>query len=110
MYDICPAFTKGCSAPFRAGYAARSFGENQPKFHHGVSRFWDNFVWPSYLSVTLLLISSLLREGKNSSKHFLICGVQGDFTRSLVENPPKSIWTRQLKVKELSIFSVEIQA
>lgn len=30
----------------------------------------------------------------------MICGVQGDFTRSLVNDPPKHIWTRELKVSE----------
>lgn len=25
-------------------------------------------------------------------------GLQGDFTRSLVNDPPKTLWTRQLKV------------
>lgn len=28
----------------------------------------------------------------------MICGVQGDFTRSLVNDPPKALWTRELKV------------
>jgi hypothetical protein len=36
--------------------------------------------------------------GRKSDEHYLICGVQGDFTRSLVENPPKTLWTRELKV------------
>ncbi|KAM6497626.1 hypothetical protein JOM56_005574 [Amanita muscaria] len=30
----------------------------------------------------------MISEGKNSNKHFLICGVQGDFTQGLVNNPP----------------------
>lgn len=37
-------------------------------------------------------------EGKQAKYHYLICGVQGDFTRTLVDNPPQTIWTRQLKV------------
>lgn len=28
----------------------------------------------------------------------MICGVQGDFTRSLVNDPPRTLWTRELKV------------
>jgi len=57
--------------------------------------------YPLRLSLTLLIF----REGKKSDRHFLICGVQGDFTRNLVDNPPKHIWTRQLKVKTvLTIF------
>lgn len=40
------------------------------------------------------------REGKHADYHYLICGVQGDFTRSLVENPPTRIWTRELKVRK----------
>jgi hypothetical protein len=38
------------------------------------------------------------REGQHAKEHFLICGVQGDFTRSLVKDPPTHLWTRQLKV------------
>ncbi len=29
----------------------------------------------------------------------MVCGVQGDFTRGLVEDPPKYLWTRELKVR-----------
>lgn len=54
---------------------------------------------PKMSSSTLSLILLIFREGKKSDRHFLICGVQGDFTRNLVDNPPKYIWTRQLKVK-----------
>ncbi|KAK7473073.1 hypothetical protein VKT23_001176 [Stygiomarasmius scandens] len=39
----------------------------------------------------------IISEGVNSNKHYLICGVQGDFTKGLVENPPTHIWTRELK-------------
>ena len=44
-------------------------------------------------------------EGPHAKYHYLICGVQGDFTRSLVNDPPKTIWTRELKVS-LSSFSL----
>ncbi|KAF9451497.1 hypothetical protein P691DRAFT_352740 [Macrolepiota fuliginosa MF-IS2] len=44
----------------------------------------------------------IISEGKKSGEHYLICGVQGDFTKSLVENPPKYIWTRQLKFAGVS--------
>lgn len=27
----------------------------------------------------------------------MICGVQGDFTKALVDDPPKTVWTRELK-------------
>lgn len=37
-------------------------------------------------------------EGKHGKCHYLICGVQGDFTRGLVNDPPTHLWTRQLKV------------
>ena len=39
-------------------------------------------------------------EGTHAKYHYLICGVQGDFTRSLVNDPPTHLWTRQLKVGE----------
>ena len=41
---------------------------------------------------------SLRSEGTHAKYHYLICGVQGDFTRSLVNDPPTHVWTRQLKV------------
>ncbi|KAM6489795.1 hypothetical protein JOM56_014818 [Amanita muscaria] len=40
-----------------------------------------------------------ISEGKNSNEHFLICGVQGDFTQGLVNNTPTHIWTHELKVE-----------
>lgn len=39
----------------------------------------------------------IISEGRNSGKHYMICGVQGDFTKSLVDKPPKTVWTRELK-------------
>jgi len=39
----------------------------------------------------------LISEGRKADCHYMICGVQGDFTKSLVANPPKTVWTRQLK-------------
>ncbi|KAI0282819.1 hypothetical protein BGY98DRAFT_953714 [Russula aff. rugulosa BPL654] len=36
-------------------------------------------------------------EGTHTKYHYLICGVKGDFTRSLVLDPPTHLWTRQLK-------------
>ncbi|KAJ7647651.1 hypothetical protein FB45DRAFT_1101513 [Roridomyces roridus] len=44
----------------------------------------------------------IISEGRNSGEHFLICGVQGDFTQSLVDHPPTYLWTRQLKCANLS--------
>jgi hypothetical protein len=49
----------------------------------------DATVYSYYFSV---------REGKHAREHYLICGVQGDFTQSLVKDPPTHLWTRQLKV------------
>ncbi|KAF2439253.1 hypothetical protein P171DRAFT_397655 [Karstenula rhodostoma CBS 690.94] len=39
----------------------------------------------------------IISEGRASPHHYMICGVQGDFTRALVANPPKTVWTRELK-------------
>ncbi|KAF9039444.1 hypothetical protein BDZ89DRAFT_945396 [Hymenopellis radicata] len=44
----------------------------------------------------------IISEGTKSKEHYLICGVQGDFTRSLVDNPPTTIWTRELKFAGVS--------
>ena len=40
-----------------------------------------------------------ISEGKHAKYHYLICGVQGDFTRGLVNDMPTHIWTRELKVR-----------
>ncbi|OBT48848.1 hypothetical protein VE00_00664 [Pseudogymnoascus sp. WSF 3629] len=39
----------------------------------------------------------IISEGRKSGHHYMICGVQGDFTKDLVTNPPKTVWTRELK-------------
>ncbi|TCD60624.1 hypothetical protein EIP91_009770 [Steccherinum ochraceum] len=44
----------------------------------------------------------IISEGTHAKYHYLICGVQGDFTRSLVNDPPTHVWTRQLKFAGVS--------
>ncbi|KAJ3541713.1 hypothetical protein NM208_g4477 [Fusarium decemcellulare] len=39
----------------------------------------------------------IVSEGTKSPCHYMICGVQGDFTKGLISDPPKTVWTRQLK-------------
>ena len=39
----------------------------------------------------------IISEGRKSGSHYMICGVQGDFTKDLVADPPKTVWTRELK-------------
>lgn len=39
----------------------------------------------------------IISEGRKSRYHYMICGVQGDFTMGLVKDPPKTVWTRELK-------------
>ncbi|KAH8712251.1 hypothetical protein GQ44DRAFT_742499 [Phaeosphaeriaceae sp. PMI808] len=39
----------------------------------------------------------IISQGRKSTHHYMICGVQGDFTKDLVTNPPKTVWTRELK-------------
>ncbi|CAI6301482.1 unnamed protein product [Periconia digitata] len=39
----------------------------------------------------------IISEGRKTDCHYMICGVQGDFTKNLVANPPKTVWTRELK-------------
>ena len=48
----------------------------------------------------------IISEGKHAKYHYLICGVQGDFTKSLVNDPPRKIWTRELKLAGVSNTSV----
>lgn len=42
----------------------------------------------------------IISEGRHSPHHYMICGVQGDFTKGLVADPPKTVWTRELKFRE----------
>ncbi|TAQ87054.1 hypothetical protein B7494_g4623 [Chlorociboria aeruginascens] len=42
----------------------------------------------------------IISEGRKSPYHYMICGVQGDFTETLVADPPKAVWTRELKFEE----------
>jgi hypothetical protein len=44
----------------------------------------------------------IISEGTHAKYHYLICGVQGDFTKSLVNDPPRRIWTRELKFAGVS--------
>ncbi|KAJ6462736.1 hypothetical protein C8R47DRAFT_1180405 [Mycena vitilis] len=44
----------------------------------------------------------IISKGPKSGEHYLICGVQGDFTKALVQNPPTHLWTRQLKFAGVS--------
>ncbi|EIW60578.1 uncharacterized protein TRAVEDRAFT_19223 [Trametes versicolor FP-101664 SS1] len=44
----------------------------------------------------------IISEGPHAKYHYMICGVQGDFTRSLVNDPPKTLWTRELKFAGIS--------
>ncbi|KAH7338408.1 hypothetical protein B0J17DRAFT_768525 [Rhizoctonia solani] len=38
-----------------------------------------------------------ISEGKDAKYHYMVCGVQGDFTRGLVSDMPTHIWTREVK-------------
>lgn len=43
----------------------------------------------------------LISEGRKAKYHYMICGVQGDFTKKLVAKPPKTLWTRELKFRKI---------
>ncbi|KAF8314486.1 hypothetical protein DL93DRAFT_2080139 [Clavulina sp. PMI_390] len=44
----------------------------------------------------------IISQGICAESHYMVCGVQGDFTKSLVENPPKYLWTREIKCPVVS--------
>ena len=44
----------------------------------------------------------IISEGRKAKCHYMICGVQGDFTKGLVDDPPKTVWTRELKFGTLA--------
>ncbi|KAJ3536261.1 hypothetical protein NM688_g6862 [Phlebia brevispora] len=39
----------------------------------------------------------IISEGIESNCHYMIVGVQGDWTRSIANDPPKYLWTREMK-------------
>ncbi|KAF7792663.1 hypothetical protein EIP86_003760 [Pleurotus ostreatoroseus] len=39
----------------------------------------------------------IISEGVESGCHYIIAGVQGDWTRGLVADPPTHLWTREMK-------------
>ncbi|GJE92421.1 hypothetical protein PsYK624_085750 [Phanerochaete sordida] len=39
----------------------------------------------------------IISEGAKSGAHYMIAGVQGDWTRQLVADPPKHLYTREMK-------------
>ncbi len=41
----------------------------------------------------------IISEGIESGCHYMIAGVQGDWTKALVNDPPTHLYTRQLKVR-----------
>lgn len=47
----------------------------------------------------------IISEGRKAKHHYMICGVQGDFTKELVANIPKTVWTRELKFGKLFLLS-----
>ncbi|KAK0210559.1 hypothetical protein DFS33DRAFT_1370985 [Desarmillaria ectypa] len=44
----------------------------------------------------------IISEGTHAKYHYMIAGVQGDFTRGLVNDPPRTLWTRQVKFAGVS--------
>jgi len=44
----------------------------------------------------------IISAGTRCNSHYMICGVQGDFTKSLVNDPPHALWTRELKFAGVS--------
>src|ERR1700748_1747994 len=56
-----------------------------------LARISRSVIWEYHAFGTISL-------GKKAPYHYLICGVQGDFTKGLVNDMPTHIWTRELKV------------
>lgn len=44
----------------------------------------------------------IVSEGPHAEYHYMICGVQGDFTKALVTHPPTHVWTREIKFAGVS--------
>ncbi|KZT57454.1 hypothetical protein CALCODRAFT_469659 [Calocera cornea HHB12733] len=70
------------------------------KFRRGMQqgllgRISHSAVWEYHLF-------GLISVSPKADCHYMICGIQGDFTRSLVERNPKYLWTRELKIPHVS--------
>jgi hypothetical protein len=52
----------------------------------------------------------IISEGRKSPYHYMICGVQGDFTKGLVVDPPKTVWTRELKFGKPTLHAARVPA
>ena len=48
----------------------------------------------------------IISEGIESNAHYIIAGVQGDWTRGLVADPPKYLYTREMKVRSDSRYLI----
>ncbi len=46
----------------------------------------------------------IISEGIDSGCHYIIAGVQGDWTRGLVTDVPTHLWTREMKVCPIHSF------
>lgn len=44
----------------------------------------------------------IISEGIESPYHYLVCGVQGDFTKGILSHPPTTLWTRELKFSKIN--------
>jgi hypothetical protein len=103
LFQAPVAFVKGGYHTIREGHATRTPRQDITIVYYGVSCLWHNIVcsavpYPSLCAIFDAVIS-FLREGTQAKSHYLICGIQGDFTRKLVSDPPTHLWTRQLKVR-----------
>ena len=52
----------------------------------------------------------IISEGIESNAHYIIAGVQGDWTRGLVNDPPKFLYTREMKVSCSSLHDLYTDA
>ena len=50
----------------------------------------------------------IISEGRKAKYHYMICGVQGDFTKDIVANPPKTVWTRELKFGKRTFYLLSL--
>ena len=100
----------------RAWHAAGFARPYQSFYGDGIPCFRHHLVRNPTTECSFYFLSTSYSEGTHAKYHYLICGVQGklahshescessftvfpgDFTKSLVNDPPRKIWTRQLKV------------
>jgi hypothetical protein len=123
--DLAIAIAKSGYCSFQSRNAAGTPRAHQSHGGYGISCLRDRKVSTLFSVISTDQLTLIpFSEGPHAKYHFMICGVQGelflrfmwyldsqkllgkgDFTRGLVNDPPRTLWTRELKVSGLLVIT-----